>query len=234
MIGEDEKEETKSASSEDVEKIDFVKKYNQLVEEARAIGMVDVRPMTTHFRDRTTGARRCEALESSIRAFRSGLRAEERRENEDAAQPDASEGSDPPAEEETDEMAKTATKRKTTTAKKKPVKAVDKLKELQKDQPTAIFLEFRTKTTKNRGKALLILSENKGKWVAEGDILKAIYGSKSDENRTAMKAVVSGLNWSIEGCPDPETKKATRAKLPYVLETEGVGGETKYRFSTKK
>jgi hypothetical protein len=196
------------------ERIDWVKRYNTLVEEAKSIGLEGVRPVTSRFRDTATGAKRCQALESSIKARREGLAAAERQE---AAHPKAedppSEEQSPPANQESETMS-TATKKKTA-AKKTPVKRPAKAKT---GLPRGgIIGDFDPNEGSNQEKALKVLAESKNKFVAIGDVLKAVYGNKDNENRVALTNVIRGIELKIE--------ENFRSK--YKIEREGRGDEAK-------
>jgi hypothetical protein len=223
MSDNEEATKTTTETEEIVGKAPHVADYNRLVEEAIALGMKGYRPLASRFRDSATGAARVAALESSIKAFKQGLAAEER-------QP----GPEVQPQEEAD-MAKTTTARKTKTAGKVKGKAAAKpakkaasqnarTRVAAKDKPVrdGIAGVFGSREDSNQEKALLKLDAAKGKPVPLGDLLQAIYKSKdSEEFRGAFNAVVAGIKKAIE------TKK-----LGYVFEMEGRGDEA--AFSLKK
>ena len=224
MSDNEEATKTTTETEEIVGKAPHVADYNKLVEEAIALGMKGYRPLASRFRDNATGAARVAALESSIKAFKQGLAAEER-------QP----GPEVQPQEEAD-MAKTTTARKTKTASKakgkgkvtKPAKKAAsqnaRTRVAAKDRPVrdGIAGVFGSREGSNQELALLKLDAAKGKPVAIGDLLQAIYKSKdAEEFRGAFNAVAAGIKKAIE------TKK-----LGYVFEMEGRGDEA--AFSLKK
>ena len=223
MSDNEEAKTTTEETKEIVGKAPHVADYNLLVEEAVALGMKGYRPLASRFRDNATGAARVAALESSIKAFKQGLAAEER-------QP----GPEVQPQEEAD-MAKTSTARKTKTAGKVKGKAVAKpaKKAASQNARTRVAAKdkvvrdgiagvFGSREDSNQEKALLKLDAAKGKPVGIADLLQAIYKSKDlEEYRGAFNAVAAGIKKAIE------TKK-----LGYVFEMEGRGDEA--AFSLKK
>lgn len=57
---------------------EMIRSYNEMIMTAIDLGMTGKKTRTS-FHDRTDGLARCEALHSSIKAFRSGMKAEETR-----------------------------------------------------------------------------------------------------------------------------------------------------------
>jgi len=221
MEGEPAKPDTPPAE----ERIDWVKRYNLLVEEAKSIGLEGVRPVTSRFRDTATGAKRCQALESSIKARREGLAAAERQEaaspQEPVPLPSEEERGEAPASQETEVMS-TATKRKTTAkapAKAKPAKAPVKALPSR----GVIVEDFNPRRDSNLESLVKLLADNKNKLVTIGDMLKAVYGSKDTKNRSALSGVIKGVEVRIE---EGLSRK-------YKLEHEGRGEEAKYKLTVR-
>jgi hypothetical protein len=195
------------------EKVNWVKRYNDLVAEASEIGLEGYKPATS-FRDENAGAKRCEALASSIKARKEGLAAAEKQ----AAQPGG------PVARETQEpdMARTATARKAKTAKrptKAPAKAKTAAPAVKKD-PVAETWGVREGTKKFE--AIKFLLSKKNKAVLELDLIKEVYGKKDAEFAAALKGVVIGIGLAIKD-----------NKLKYELVREGKGDEATLTLKTK-
>jgi hypothetical protein len=125
------------------------------------------------FADTEVGRKRCEFLESSIRARVSGLKAAD-----------------------FDSEAKEVTRTRTRTKK---AAATD----------GGIFDEFKTATTRYRGKALAALHENLNNQVAAGELARAVYGKVGLVG--PLKMVLRGLQASIKD-----------DRLPYELKKEAT------------
>lgn len=84
---------------------------------------------------------------------------------------------------------------------------------------------FEAREGSNRDKLLMALAEKQGKPVLVSEVLKAVYGSKNDENRSKLMMVLKGLTVSIE-----------TGKLPFAIhKTKNDEGEmTLGLYRTKK
>jgi hypothetical protein len=203
---------------------DHVKKYNELVEEAKALGLT-AKPISRRFRDPETGAKRCEALAEAIEAQRAKIASGE---VETAAPPEeAAEEAPPPSNQETKKMVKSSTAKKPAAkkvvakkaARAKPV-AAQKAAAEKRNGPAG---EFGTREGTNREKVLLVLHAKKNKPVTLTEVAKSVYGKGDDENRLKVKAVIVGLNMMIE-----------EKRLPYKpVEYEGRGEETTVTLASK-
>jgi hypothetical protein len=221
-------------SEETVEKAKVdVSKYNKLVEEANELGMKGYRPIASRFRDAATGEARVAALENSIKAFKSGLAAEEKQPGP-PVQPD-----DVQTKEEEADMANSTARKTKTTSKSKgkakvATKKVAKSKASQnartrvatqkapKEERGGIVGLFHTREGTNREKLLLALEAGKGKPVSIDTLLKATYGSKDEKNLGAIKMVLLGIDLMID-----------KYKLKYEMIRDGRGDEATFALVKK-
>jgi hypothetical protein len=192
--------------NEVVEKVNYVSKFNRLVEEAKALGMTGVKPVSSHFRDNATGERRVAALESSIQAWKEGQAAADRQPGPEV-QPVTT------ANEEDNDMS---TVRKTKAAKKAKKAASGNSRKrvtgkTEKVVRDGIVGDFETRKGTHKEALLLALYEHKNKPVPVSDLLKAVYGSKDEENRVAlMGGVVVGLEIAVAKKPGAKGWKIVR------------------------
>src|SRR5262245_28984253 len=208
------------------EKINYVSIYNKLVAEAVLLGLTTYKPMQSHFRDKKTGAARCAALESSIRAHKRGQDAADRQDGGEGPPEPAHQAPSQP-EEGNDEMRSNVKRNKKRAAAKKVSKGktdtrrkvTGKTKPVVRDGIAGVF---ETRPNTNKDKLLDILGKkNLGKPVSVDSLSKAIYGDV--EKRGALKMVVLGLRVAI-----------TEKDLPYKIESEGEGKEATITLSKSK
>jgi U3 small nucleolar RNA-associated protein 14 len=207
--------ETKTEETVEKANSPIVVKYNKLVEEAIELGMKGYRPLASRFRDTATGEARVAALESSIKAFKDGQRAEERQPGPEVQ----------PQEEASMANSTTARKTKTVTKGKGKAKGVTKSKAKASDNArrkvaaekpvrNGIVGIFGTREGSLKEKLLLTLSAKMGKPVPVGEVLKALYGKEADDNRGALQGVKLGIEGAIRN-----------NKLSYELVSDGRGDE---------
>jgi hypothetical protein len=193
-----------------------VSKYNKLVEEANELGMKGYRPIATRFRDTATGEARVAALESSIKAFKEGIKGAERQPGPEVQ----------PQEEAS--MAKSTSVRKTKTAAKKAKEVVRAKRKANDNARRKVAAEKPVRngiagvfgSREGSNQETLLLKLEKGKPVGVGEIMKSIYGKDSDEYRGALGAVLAGV-------------RAKAKKLKYELVQEGRGDEATFALVKK-
>jgi hypothetical protein len=173
--------------------------YNKLVDGALALGMTGMKPVK-RFPSSEVGARRIAELRDAIKAFKSGDSAEH------------------PTKGET--TMKTSVKRKPAvkkTAKGKTAKTATR-REIKSDNARAnrpgILGEFKTFPGSFRDKLLTKLSSPLGKKNSYEDVLKAVFGNKSDDNRSKLGQLIGWFEFQIG-----------RDKLSYTITREGRGDE---------
>lgn len=156
----------------------LVEAFNKLAtsSEGRDLGAKEV----SRFSDTKTGVKRCEALASSIRARRSGMKAEEARDKKPATEA--------PAE-----------------AVKKPKAVKPKTEPKKHDTPFGAI----TKGS-NRDKLLQKLLNNPRHFFSRNDLMVEVYGVADKEHRGPFSMVMKGLYILIKERELPfriETKK---------------------------
>jgi hypothetical protein len=210
-------------SDEEQDATDYKAQYNVLIEEAQAIGMKDLKPIKTNFRDQETGARRCEALAEAIEAHKAKLASGD--EEQHHQEPEATE--DPPPEPAGKPGGKK--KMKASTAKKaakaaktakKTAKAAPK-KAAPKEVRTGVVGEFGTREGTKREDLLLFLNGKKGKAIPIKEVIKAVYGNTNMDNIVALKMVMLGISDMIKD-----------KRLNYKLLYEGKGEEATVTFKS--
>jgi hypothetical protein len=82
-------------------------------------------------------------------------------------------------------------------------------KKKKEEKRSKIGVEFNVRSGTNREKLLEALNANYKKPVTKRDLLKAVYGSTSDENKSAVDMVMKGLYFMIN-----------KDKLPYKIVKE--------------
>jgi YD repeat-containing protein len=188
--------------------------YNSLVAQAQEIGLDGYKPISTRFRDAATGAKRCEALAEAIEAHKAKTASGE------VTQPKAVATEPPPTKNKEKSMAKAKKKGKATApAKKVAAKKANGAAEKR----DGICGEFGTREGSYKEKLLLALYAKRNKPVPIGDAAKAVYGNGSADSKSKVKAIVVGINMSIEG-----------GKLPYKpVEFEGRGDDATLMLASK-
>lgn len=168
------------------EKVNWVKKYNDLVAEAEKIGLQGYKTISSHFRDAATGAKRCAALESSIRARRQGLGAADQGEVEVTASSSV--------EEEKGDMS---AKKKANGAAKRQAKP-----KTQKEKREGIAGELDTRQGTNLEKVCIFLwDKNRGKAVERSEVARHVYGNKNPESISKLGHVLLGVEKKTKGTP---------------------------------
>ena len=90
-------------------------------------------------------------------------------------------------------------------AEMKPAKG-KKAKALKEDKRSKIGQEFNVRAGTHREKLLDALHGNFKKVMTKRDLMKAVYGNVSDENKSAVQMVMNGLYFMID-----------KYKLPYKI-----------------
>lgn len=164
---------------------DLVSTYNQMATsaEGRDLGAKEV----NRFSDTKTGVKRCEALASSIRARRAGMKAEESRDKKPEA---------PAAKPKNEAPAETAKKPKAAKPKNEPKKHETPFGNITKGS--------------NRDKLLQKLLNNPRHYFSRNDLMVEVYGVADKEHRGPFSMVMKGLHVLIAERELPfriETKK---------------------------
>lgn len=82
-------------------------------------------------------------------------------------------------------------------------------KKPKEDKRSKIGIEFNVRRGTNREKLLEALNANYKKQVTKRDLLKAVYGSGSEDNKAAIQMVMNGIEYMIG-----------KGKLPYKVVKE--------------
>jgi hypothetical protein len=187
------------------EEVSHKDQYNSLVEQAQAIGLDGYKPISTRFRDAATGAKRCEALAEAIEAHRAKVAN-----TEPEAEP-------PPSKKKEKSMAKAKKKGKPA------AKVAAKRGNGAAEKRDGVCGEFGTREGSFKEKLVVALHAKKNKAVPIAEAAKAVYGNSSADSKSKVKAIVVGINMTIEN-----------EKLPYKpVEFEGRGDEATLMLASK-
>lgn len=220
MADKNETQATETAAPVDSAQLSkLVKDYNALVEEAKALGLSDYRPVTT-FKTVEMGEQRFEKIASSIRAVKDGHAADARRAKGKPSKDD---------EEDTNVATKkTATKTKAKTAPKKGNSAANSVSVPKTDykpgSPVAAnkLLEavLGSRQESHKATVLTMLIDNIRKPVTASKLMKACYNK---DMPGPFSAVIGGIR-----------NKFTALKVPYAIEVNTEGKDTTYTLRPGK
>jgi hypothetical protein len=177
------------------------------------IGLEGYKPITTRFRDAATGAKRCEALAEAIEAHKVKVASIQ-------PEPEAVATEPPPSKKKEKSMAKAKKKGKAAAPAKK---TTAKRGNGAAEKRDGVCGEFGTREGSFKEKLVLALYAKRNKAVPIGDAAKAVYGNGSADSKSKVKAIVVGINMTIEA-----------SKLPYKpVEFEGRGDDATVMLATK-